>query len=492
MAGGARAHVRLLVLPVVCSLAGLLGPAPASATDDPLDVGGGAIFRLQPDSRYQQGCFAPCMCPIMEQGDVRGTFELRPLAAEEGVTRYAVEDVNWTVPEGTPLRVIGAGTYSIGSPDASPAVQHRLQLDLLVGGEPVQHFDSGWVPATESKGITIAVSLNGMYCWDTALIIEAERVPDDEIYPYTLAPGSTFQRGCFDPCACPLGPELPMRGSFSLVPLMASLPLTELAVVDVRWDVLSDSTSSRIPITGFGVYQMLGDAIPQQRVALDLVVGAEPRTHFGSDAVMVSGPFPIDVVASLNGISCLDTVLHVAAHEATGGVCGGIAGLPCAEGELCELPLGQCCCDRLGACIPIPDACPTVWDPVCGCDGATYGNECEAEMSLVSVAHSGACGDSCLVADDCAAPGQYCRHAPGTCGAGGSTGECVPRPGGAPDVWDPVCGCDGVTYQNQLAADAAGISIHHSGRCPPPPPPPPRPSERRLAPRDRSLGGAGR
>src|SRR5215470_5789341 len=73
--------------------------------------------------------------------------------------------------------------------------------------------------------------------------------------------------------------------------------------------------------------------------------------------------------------------------------CGGFAGSPCPGGSFCELPAGRCCCDFPGVCIADPCTlrCGAAETPVCGCDGATYGNDCERRCAGVSKAHDGSC-----------------------------------------------------------------------------------------------------
>ena len=66
-----------------------------------------------------------------------------------------------------------------------------------------------------------------------------------------------------------------------------------------------------------------------------------------------------------------------------GAVCGGFAGTPCAADEWCDFATNDCGgSDNTGTCRTRPIACDDNLDPVCGCDGQTYGNACEAAKAV--------------------------------------------------------------------------------------------------------------
>jgi hypothetical protein len=130
---------------------------------------GPTLYELAESSNFQEGCFDPCLCPILMNETLHGTLVLNPLIQGTDNSLFEVLEVAWQFSQGGEvIPVTGAGIYRIYSE------QHRMTMDLKIGESPLQHFDSGLVPrVSEYSEIIIAIAVNGFYCYDTAFFFAA-------------------------------------------------------------------------------------------------------------------------------------------------------------------------------------------------------------------------------------------------------------------------------------------------------------------------------
>jgi hypothetical protein len=135
----------------------------------------------------------------------------------------------------------------------------------------------------------------------------------------------------------------------------------------------------------------------------------------------------------------------------------------CGFDQVCQFP-GEACAGP-GRCVPVPFLCEDDCPGVCGCDGATYCNACQALTAGVSVAPPERCAGppTCGRGGDVCAPEEYCDLGD-ACGA--TDGQrCQVLPTTCSGAVDPVCGCDGRTYSNGCLANAEGVTVGFLGPC---------------------------
>ncbi len=79
------------------------------------------------------------------------------------------------------------------------------------------------------------------------------------------------------------------------------------------------------------------------------------------------------------------------ARAGPGDSCGGVANLQCDVGLFCDVEPGVCRANGAGVCVTVPMACSRLSQPVCGCDGRTFPNDCERQRAGVARQADGPC-----------------------------------------------------------------------------------------------------
>lgn len=125
----------------------------------------------------------------------------------------------------------------------------------------------------------------------------------------------------------------------------------------------------------------------------------------------------------------------------SGRACGGFAGTSCSSNEFCDFGRNSCgATDEQGTCRTRPTACDDLFAPVCGCDGVTHSNECDANAAGTDVSALGSCpvpaGQFRCGFRTCDLSAEYCQRGVSDIGGEPDTFECMPLPASCTS-----CGC---------------------------------------------------
>jgi hypothetical protein len=193
--------------------------APSLSGAGTADASAVAYMFKSSSSDFEVGCQGPCACPRLIR-PIGGSFLLAPSHANAMSTYYDVLEFRATLEGGSaPIPVTGSGTYRVGG---EFALTEQMTLDLAIGSQPSQHYDTGAVPeGAPFPAILVSLAARAFACYDSVLVLKAE-------------PGSTGVPGPGEGVSglVRIQPN-PFRSSAQVTLRMSRAGPLELAVMDI-------------------------------------------------------------------------------------------------------------------------------------------------------------------------------------------------------------------------------------------------------------------
>jgi len=154
----------------------------------------------------------------MAETPLGGTFQLIPTLLGGSYDEYDVRNVRWkAVLAGAPKWITGSGTYMRGG--SGPVPSQILELDLVVGNDPPQHFSSGPFRTAANPDfprIVISISIHGEFCFDTVLRLDARPARRLHVEPDELSWDPEPETATYDVVMGDLGSLVESGGGFEV------------------------------------------------------------------------------------------------------------------------------------------------------------------------------------------------------------------------------------------------------------------------------------
>lgn len=281
-------------------------------------------YILGPGTTFSHGCYEPCLCPIFFSGEVSGEMTIGEPAIGDVFDFYPITGIAWTITMGDgagDMTATGSGTYQVTN---FGDIQHELiSFELtftggILDGQTLDFF-SELQPADPRPGISIPVSVNGMFCLDTVFEVVAQPAALAVPVHYTLGLSSSYQQGCHGVCDCLLEPRRRMVGGFDLTLIKDLGTVIEYELDGIDFTVhRAMPGDEKITITGSGTYTIInGIAGPSHEMVLELSInGGDPIT-FDQELANTTTFFPeIDIALDMGDLECFDIILTLHADPA--------------------------------------------------------------------------------------------------------------------------------------------------------------------------------